>query len=164
MIEQITFWALALLTVGPAVMVVTARNIFHAGLWLLPTLMGVAGFYLVLGSDFLSAIQVLIYVGGIMVLLLFAVLMTRRIADPETRVRNRQTGWALLCGAAVAALLIVAMKKEFGGVLAISQAPAGTAENMGGALLGAYLLPFEIASVLLLAAVVGAIVLARGEK
>jgi len=162
--EQITFLMLALITLIPAVLVVTSRNIFHAGLWLLPTLLGVAGFYLTLGAEFLAAIQVLIYVGGIMVLLLFAILLTRRLTDPEIRVHNRQTGWAFLLGAALVGILIFAARREFGAIGPPAPIAPGTTEKMGEALLGPYLLPFEVASVLLLAAIIGAIVLARGEK
>jgi NADH:ubiquinone oxidoreductase subunit 6 (subunit J) len=162
--EQITFIILALITVIPAAFVVTSRNIFHAGLWLLPTLVGIAGLYLTLGGEFLAAIQVLIYVGGIMVLLLFAVLLTRRIADPEARTHNRLEVWGFICALALTILLVWALRQQFGGVAALTPLPAGTTANMGEALLNTYLLPFEVASVLLLAAIIGAIVIARGER
>ena len=162
--EQIIFMALTLLTVLPAVMVVSSRNVFHAGLWLLPTLVGVAGFFLTLGAEFLAAVQILIYVGGIMVLLLFAILLTRRIADPETRAHNRLEGWALLFAVAIAAILCFGVFRPLFGVTAPAPQAAGTTEQMGEALLGLYLLPFEVASVVLLAAMIGAIVLARGER
>jgi len=162
--ETLTFFALALLTLFPAVLVVTAKNIFHAGLWLIPTLVGVAGIFLTLGAEFLAAIQILVYVGGIMVLLLFAILLTRGIADPEARVHNRQTIWAFLFTLALLAMLLLGMKGEFG--LTVSALPLqnGSTERMGELLLGRYLLPFEIASLILLAAIIGAIALAKGEK
>jgi NADH:ubiquinone oxidoreductase subunit 6 (subunit J) len=162
--ETLTFFALALLTLFPAVLVVTAKNIFHAGLWLIPTLLGVAGIFLTLGAEFLAAIQILVYVGGIMVLLLFAILLTRGIADPEARVHNRQTIWAFLFTLALLAMLLLGMKGEFG--LTVSALPLqnGSTERMGELLLGRYLLPFEIASLILLAAIIGAIALAKGEK
>lgn len=164
MSETLTFFALALLTLFPAVLVVTAKNIFHAGLWLIPTLLGVAGIFLTLGAEFLAAIQILVYVGGIMVLLLFAILLTRGIADPEARVHNRQTIWAFLFTLALLAMLLLGMKGEFG--LTVSALPLqnGSTERMGELLLGRYLLPFEIASLILLAAIIGAIALAKGEK
>jgi len=161
--EQITFILLALITLLPAAMVVTSRNIFHAGLWLLPTFVGIAGFFLTLGAEFLAAIQILIYVGGIMVLLLFAILLTRRIGDPEARMHNRLEGWAFIFAVAIAVILILSARQQFGDTAAPSPLPEGTTAKMGEALLGPYLLPFEIASVLLLAAIVGAIVMARGE-
>jgi NADH-quinone oxidoreductase subunit J len=165
MTETITFAVLAVLTLFPAVLVVTARNIFHAGLWLIPTLIGVAGMFLTLGAEFLAAIQVLVYVGGIMVLLLFAILLTRRIGDPEARVHNRQTVWAFLFSLATMVVLVLGAKREFGFTQSVLPLPTnGTTEKMGELLLGPYLLPFEIASVILLAAVIGAIVLAKGEK
>lgn len=163
MAEHITFWLLAALTLIPAVMVVTARNILHAGLWLLPTLLGVAGFFLVLGSDFLAAVQVLIYVGGIMVLLLFALLLTRRIADPEATSHNQAVGWSFLFSLTTGVILIWATVGRFGASPA-GPPPSGSTERIGEALLGPYLLPFEVASVLLLAAIIGAIVVARGER
>jgi len=117
-----------------------------------------------LGAEFLAAIQVLVYVGGIMVLLLFAILLTRRIGDPEARVHNRQTVWAFLFSLATMAVLLIGAKGEFGLTQSVLPLPNGSTERMGELLLGPYLLPFEIASVILLAAVIGAIVLAKGEK
>jgi NADH:ubiquinone oxidoreductase subunit 6 (subunit J) len=164
MTESITFAILAVLTLFPAVLVVTSRNIFHAGLWLIPTLVGVAGLFLTLGAEFLAAIQILVYVGGIMVLLLFAILLTRGLADPEARVHNRQTVWAFICSIALLAVLLLGMKAEFGSTVSALSLPNGSTERMGELLLGRYLLPFEIASLILLAAIIGAIVLAKGEK
>jgi NADH-quinone oxidoreductase subunit J len=164
MTEQIIFWALAILTVIPAIFVVTSRNLFHAGLWLLPTLFGVAGFFLTLGAEFLAAVQILIYVGGIMVLILFAVLLTRRIADPETNMQNRLTVWAVLAFFCIILILMKVAISQFDKGGAPAAAPAGTTADMGTALLGTYLLPFEVASIVLLAAIIGAIVIARGEK
>ncbi|NIM04235.1 MAG: NADH-quinone oxidoreductase subunit J [Armatimonadetes bacterium] len=162
--ELITFLALAFITVVPAVMVVGSRNVFHAGLWLIPTLIGVAGFYLTLGAEFVAAIQVLIYVGGIMVLLLFAILLTRRIGDPEARLHNRMQWWALLFALVIGVILHLSIRGQFGAIYAAAVPPEGTTAKMGEALLGPYLLPFEIASIVLLAAIIGAIVLARGER
>ncbi len=162
--SELVFYLLAIFTLIPAIFVVTSRNIFHAGLWLLPTLLGVAGFFLTLANEFLAAAQVLIYVGGIMVLLLFAILLTRRISDPEVSVHNRFEGWALLFAGAIVALLISLTWRELGGKTALMHVPVGTTEQMGTALLGRYLLPFELVSVILLAAIIGAIVIARGER
>jgi NADH-quinone oxidoreductase subunit J len=162
--ELITFAALALITLFPAVMVVASRSVFRAGLWLVPTLVGIAGFYLTLGAEFLAAVQVLIYVGGIMVLLLFAILLTRRIGDPEARSHGRLQGLAFIFAAAIAAVLIWSFRVPFAGIFANTPPPEGTTANMGEALLGPYLLAFEITSIVLLAAIIGAIVLARGER
>ena len=164
MTEQIIFWALAILTVIPAIFVVTSRNLFHAGLWLLPALFGVAGFFLTLGAEFLAAVQILVYVGGIMVLILFAVLLTRRIADPEIKMQNRLTGWAALSFLGIIIILIKVANSQFSNVGAPAVAPSGTTAEMGTALLETYLLPFEVASIVLLAAIIGAIVIARGKK
>jgi NADH:ubiquinone oxidoreductase subunit 6 (subunit J) len=165
MTETITFWLLAALTVIPALFVVTSRNIFRAGLWLLPTLLGVAGFFLVLGSDFLWAVQMLIYIGGVMVLLLFAILLTRHIADPDAVSHNGFAGWAAFFAIMIGIVLAVSLHSQFKTIAPVSATPpAGDTASIGNALLTTYLLPFEVASVLLLAAIIGAIVIARGDK
>ncbi len=157
---------LIMLTITPAFMVVTSRNIVHAAVYLGLTFVGVAGLYFLLNAPFLGAAQVLIYVGAITVLIMFALMMTaqRLIREPRNALPNRVL-------AAVTALVLFGIL----GVWVPSQpvmaageaAPVGPNEyldKLAEALLGKYLLPFEIASVLLLAALVGAIVLAKEEK
>ena len=155
----IVFYALAVLTVGGAALVAFSRNILHSALALLGTLTGVAGLYLHLGADFLGISQLLIYVGGILVLLLFAVLLTTRIGD--IKASNKSLGWpvALPVSLAVAAGLAALVLRVDWPLTEVVAAP--TTARLGHAFLREYLLPFELASLVLLMALVGAMVLAR---
>lgn len=157
----VAFWVLSVVTIGAALMVVAVRNLIHAILFLILSFVGVAGLYITLSADFVAVAQILIYVGAISVLMLFAVFLTPRAArdNAETSLR----GPAVVLAALVAFTLgAVAVATDW------SEARAGplseTAEAIGEALLTKYVLPFEIASVLLLAAMVGAIVLVREDR
>jgi len=151
--------ATTLLVSGAAV--VAARNLVRAAFWLLPCFLSVAGLFVLLGAYFLAAIQVLIYVGAIMLLLLFVLMLTRDIAEPQAAAHNRQAGWAIVAAGLVAAVT-VGVVSRYSWPLTLAQAPSD-AGAIGEALLRTYLLPFEVASVLLLAAIIGAIVIARSE-
>lgn len=155
----VAFYVLAALAVGGGAFVAFARNILHSAFSLLATLAGVAGLYLFAGADFVGVTQILVYVGGILVLLLFAVLLTNQIGT--VRLSNP----ALPRGAAVLVALALG-----GGLAALALGVAWptttavatpTTARLGDALLHEYLLPFELVSVVLLVALVGAMVLAR---
>ena len=156
----VAFWLLAVITVGSALMVVAARNLIHAVVFLMVSFVGIAGLYLTLSADFVAVTQVLLYVGAISVLILFAIVLTPRGS------RDNAETFLRLPALALAALVAVTL-----GYVAIdtdwSIADRGgfeqTASAIGDALLDKYVLPFEIASVLLLAAMIGAIVLVRPE-
>ena len=155
------FWVLSVITVGAALMVVAVRNLIHAILFLILSFVGVAGLYITLSADFVAVAQILIYVGAISVLMLFAVFLTPRAArdNAETFLQGPA---AVLAGLVAFTLGGVALATDW------SEATTGplpeTAEVIGEALLNRYLLPFEIASVLLLVAMVGAIVLVREDR
>lgn len=153
--------AVALVTMVAAVGVAVLRNVVHAAFALLLVLLGVAGLYALAGADLLAVLQILLYVGGVVVLLLFAVMLTSRMGDPAVAGRALSPVRAVLGVVALAALLgyglIVATRwPEVEGSRA-----ASTTADVGAAFLGDYLLPFEVSSVLLLAAIVGAVVIAR---
>ena len=158
----IVFYLLATVTVASAAGVAFSNNIVYSAFALMGTLLGAAGLFVLLAADFVAAIQVLIYVGGILVLTLFAVMLTHRVAD--VRISNRALGrWPTL---AVIALVGAFM----GRALAVTNwrqidpaAPAATTYGIGDGLLTSYVLPFELASVVLLAALIGAVVLSRKE-
>lgn len=155
----LVFYALAALVLVCAATVAFSRNMLHAALALLGTLVGVAGLYLWIGADFLGIAQLLVYVGGVLVLLLFAVLLTTRIADVKTSNASINPIVALPVAAAVAAALVTVLVRA---PWSITEAvPAPTTARLGDALLREYLLPFELASVVLLMALVGAMTLAR---
>jgi NADH-quinone oxidoreductase subunit J len=161
-VSTAVFYLIALLTVGSAGMVAFSRNIIYSAFSLLGTFMGVAGIYVFLGADFVAAVQVLIYVGGILVLILFAVMLTHRITDVE--ITNRAAGRipALLL-VALFLVLVIQTVKETPWVKAKEVVYVATTAKIGDSLLYEYLLPFELASLVLLGAMIGAVVLSRKE-
>jgi NADH-quinone oxidoreductase subunit J len=160
--QAVVFWIFAALTVGSAAVVVLSRTLIHSAFALLVTFFGVAGLYVLLGADFLAATQLLVYVGGILVLLLFGVMLTHRIYDLDLRAGTIQ----LASGAIVAFGLFVilsalALKTEWP---AAERAPAPTTVEIGRMFMGEFLLPFEAASVLLLVALLGAAMIVRRRR
>jgi NADH-quinone oxidoreductase subunit J len=153
------FYLLAGLVLVSAGGVAFSRNILHSAFALIGTLGGVAGMYLYLGADFVGVVQILIYVGGILVLLLFAVLLTNRIGD--VKITNGSVG--ILAGAGAAAVVLAPLLKvAIGGPWKQTETTAApTTRRLGDAFLTEYLLVFELASVILLMALVGSMVLAR---
>jgi len=160
-VTEAFFFALAAFTVAAALLVVLARNIVHSAVALIFSFCGVAGIYVLLDAEFLAAVQVLIYVGGITILLLFAIMLTTRIAS-RTEVFNEQVWASALVAVGITAILVYA---SVTGIQVSGEAPAPreTTSTLGRLLLTTHVLPFEVTSVLLLAAMVGAIILARRE-
>ncbi len=161
-VSTAVFYLIALMTVASAAMVAFSRNIIYSAFSLLGTFMGVAGLYIFLGADFVAAVQVLIYVGGILVLILFAVMLTHRITDVE--ITNRAAGGipALVIVGVLLYLLIDTMGAA-PWVKAKEILYTPTSAIIGDFFLYTYLLPFELASLVLLAALIGAVVLSRKE-
>lgn len=156
----IAFWVLAVITLGAAGGVVASRNLMHAVLMLILSFLGVAGFFLLLSADFLAMAQIIIYVGAIAVLMLFAIMLTP--AQERDNGETRMIAPALLLSIALATVFIfVALDTDWS---VVATDPGLTAADLGNALLSTWVLPFEIASVLLTAAMVGAIMLARTEQ
>ena len=156
------FYILAAFTVWAAAVVVLGKNIVRAAVALIFTFCGMAALYVLLDAEFLAAVQVLIYVGGITILLLFAIMLTSRISSATARVINDQV---ILSAIAAGGLLVGLIYAAVRGIPALSGPPRlpETAPFLGRALLTTYALPFEVVSILLLAGMVGAIVLARKE-
>ena len=163
---QLAFYAFAALTIGSGLLAATARKIVHSAFSLLATFFGVAGIYAVLGSDFMAVTQVVVYVGGILVLLVFGVLLTDRVPDEYRVTRPRNYLPAVLA----AGLVFCGLAWAIGGtswsrlphVLDDPGAATPTTAELGRSLLTDYLLPFEFASILLLVVLVGAARVARG--
>jgi len=161
---QALFLLLALVAVGSALLVVTTRNMVHAALWLVVTLGSVAGVYLLLAAEFLAWVQVLIYVGAVVVLLLFALMLTKAPTGPQPDLNAARALPAAVVAALVAAVLIVTVVAGFSSVeLDLDDTVVGSAEMTGATIFEKWVLPFEVLSVLLLAALIGAIVLSRGD-
>lgn len=154
------FIIVAIFTVGGALGVVATRNVVHAALFLLLSLLGAAGAYLLLFAEFLALVQVLIYGGAVTIVVLFAVMLTRSSEYPRIT-DNRQWPLALLMAAALAAVLGAAFWIA-PPVVAEPQAPAFT--GLAASLFTKWALPFEIASLVLLVALIGAIIIARAQN
>jgi NADH-quinone oxidoreductase subunit J len=156
------FYAFAAFTVLCAAGVAFSGSVVYSAFALLGTLFGVAALYVFLAADFVAAAQFLIYIGGVLVLILFAVMLTSRIAD--VAVSNRSVGRlpALVLVTAAAAVMGRAIAKARWPV--VEQLPdAPTIHAIGNGFLGPYVLPFELASFVLLAVLVGAVVVSRKE-
>ena len=159
---SLAFFALAFLIIVASLMVVSSKNIFHCAVFLILALFGVAGIFVLLEAPLLAAAQVLIYVGAISILLIFAVMLTARIADGSVRHVNEQvpTGLVISLG-----LLIIMLYSIWETPFAISGAPVaeGAGKKLGELFLTKFVLPFEIVSVLLLAALIAALVIAKKD-
>ena len=156
------FLLLGAIAVASALLVVTTPHLVHAALWLVVTLGSVAGVYLVLAAEFVAWVQVLIYVGAVVVLLLFALMLTRAPTGPQPDLTVRRALPAAVVGLLVAVLLGVTVVAGFQDVrIDLDRALVGSAEVTGETVFRRWVLPFEVLSVLLLAALVGAIVLSR---
>jgi len=166
--EQIIFLVVAIFTLGSGFMVVTTGNLVHAALWLVSTLFGVAVIFALLSAGFLAVVQVVVYIGAIAILFIFAVMLTRKDMRDQGPQMNR--GW--WAGALISVLV-------FGGLLFLLQGWSGLSKTaaaipsgfdavaeLGNALVSpnAFVLPFEVASVLLVAALVGAVYVAFNRK
>jgi len=154
------FYGVAALVLGSALYVVVGKNLVHSAFALVAAFFGVAVFYVYLGADFLAGAQVLIYVGGILTLLLFGVMLTNRIYNLNLRSGTIQVVPGALSAGLVFALLVWIIQSVDWGAMDAGD-PGPTSESIGRLLMGDYLLPFEIASVLLLIALMGAAMLVR---
>jgi len=157
---DLAFWMVVLMTVGGAAAVVLNKNLVYSAIALLFTFFGVAGLYVFLWADFLAGVQVIIYVGGILVLIIFGIMLTNRITSvniSHTSVQRRIGGIVAL---GVFAILVV-MIQNTPWLQAESVEPVQTVGKIGYLLMMDYLLPFEVASLLLLAALMGAAMLSR---
>ena len=161
--EQVLFFLLAAFTVALALMVVLAQNIVRSAVALIFSFCGLAGLYVLLDAEFLAAVQVLIYVGGITILLLFAILLTSRIAGRGVRVLNEQKGANAVVAVGLMVLLGWAAWRGLPALTSRPNQPQNT-RRIGELLMTTYALPFEAVSILLLAGMVGAIYLARKEE
>ncbi|WP_330235678.1 NADH-quinone oxidoreductase subunit J family protein [Streptomyces sp. NBC_00566] len=162
---EIAFLLVGLVTLGAALITVTTRQLVHAALWLVVTLGGLAVEYLLLTAEFIAWVQVLIYVGSVVVLLLFGLMLTRAPIgrSPDADSGNRVP--ALVVAAASATALVWVVTDAFRATWIDLDGPAaGTTRVTGESLFRHWVLPFEALSVLLLAALVGAIVLSRKNK
>lgn len=160
--EVLAFWALAVTLVGSGLAVVLTKNLFHAVLWLALSLVGTAGVFLLLEAEYLAAVQLLLYAGGIITIVVFAIVVTERLVGQ----RLSQTTGRLVPGTIIAAGLLALILR------AVSQQPSvatrppmsdDLTRRLGEAMLTRYVLPFELLAVLMLAALLGATYFARPD-
>jgi len=165
LIDTVFFYAFALLTLGGGILTITRRNAVHSAIWLIVSLLGVAGLYLQLHAEFLFAVQIVLYVGGIMVLFLFVIMLVNLDQAAKERQFNRQWTIALAAVAAVGVEIgyfFYRGQDSFRlGAAAVPAPAVGNVEMLADSLFRDYLLPFEIASILLLVAIVGSVVMAK---
>ena len=167
MLETILFYIFATVAVASAILVITQRNVVHSAMFLAATLLAVAGIFLTLHAEFLAGVQVIVYVGGILVLFVFVIMLISLNRISAERQFNRQWTLALVTsGILIFEFAYVIYKGKDSFVLPTVVAPAalpavGNSQMVGTALYTSYLLPFEIASILLLVAIVGAVVLSK---
>jgi len=161
----VAFWVLSGITIAGGLMVMLARNLMHAIIFLIVSFLGMAGLFLTLSADFIAIAQVLIYVGAISVLLVFAMMLTPLASRDNSNSVYALPGMALgvLFAAIVGFVAVDVEWPELTGAALDARSFSSTVEAIGDALLGPYVLAFEVASVLLLAALIGAIVLVHEE-
>ncbi len=172
MLDSIIFYFFAGVAVLSAALMVTRRNTIHSAVFLVTTLLATAGIFLQLRAEFLFITQIILYVGGIMVLFIFVIMLVRLdVALHQIRFRmQRLVAFlvAIALGMEVTVILFLARQLPGGGLLIQGSAPAEklapNSEELAKSLFSTYLLPFEIASVLLLVAMVGAVVMAKNKK
>ena len=157
---SVAFWVLSVLTLASAGGVMASRNLIHAVLFLIVAFLGVAGFFVLLSADFLAMAQVIIYVGAISVLVLFAIVLT-----PRAERDNSETAMvlpAIFLGVTLMAIMLFVLYDANWSVTATE--PSLSAAVLGSSLLSVWVLPFELASVLLTAALVGSLMLVRSQS
>ena len=157
------FWFIAIFTVISAITVVVNNQLLYSAIALLFTLFGVAGMYIFLWADFIAGVQLLFYIGGINVLIIFGIMLTNRISSVRLSQTNVQQGIGGVVGLWTFIMLTVVITKtqwyQSPGI-----EPSSTVYELGTLLMTKYLLPFEAASILLLGALIGAAILSRQEN
>ena len=162
MMSIIIFYCIAAVVLISSLLAVTLKNLFHSALFLALSLVGVAGIYLFLGAEFLAAIQVLIYVGAIVTLIIFVIMLTARISDKSIRQTNQQKFISFIVAMSIFILLSsIILKKEIVHTFIRENVKVS---DIGRELITTYGLPFEVISVVLLASLIGALYIARADK
>lgn len=162
-VQFAVFALLTLITLGGALGVVTSRTLFHGALFLVLSFAGVVGYYVLLDAGFLAAVQLLIYIGAIAILILFAIMLSRGLMAQRQSQRNDQLWIAALVALLTFVVLGVVLWQVDWPVVSgeALSSPSVSTSRLGQDLLGPYMIPFEVASVLLFVALVGAVILAR---
>ena len=165
--ERIIFYILAFLIIGLAIMSITTKKLYRATMYLLFVLVAISGIYFLMEYNFMGAVQLSVYAGGIMVLFIYAVLLTDQIGKPlrDTTWKRKLVAGIISIGAAALSIYAII---SFQGINKTYESTVTTVDQIGMKLLsyesGGFVLPFEVVSILLLAAMIGAIVIAKAKK
>lgn len=166
--QEVVFWTISVLMSLAAIRVVTTRNVIHAALYLVGTLLGAAGLYILMLAEFLAWAQVLVYVGAVVVLMLFGLMLTRAPIGSQSYDNNQRRLAAISAGAIFGVTTWVLVDAFEGRTIDLSsgstEGAGPTSRSIGEVIFSNYVLPFEVVSVLLLAALIGAIVIARKDE
>lgn len=162
-LEVVTFWVLSILLVGSALAVVLTKNLFHSVLWLALALTGTAGVFLMLNAEFLAGVQILLYAGGVVTVVVFAIVVTERLVGTRLSHTSRRIASGGVIAAVFLGLMLEALSKS---PMPLTRIPmeSDPTRLIGMALMTKYLLPFELLAVLLLVSLLAASYLARPEE
>lgn len=160
--EVLAFWALAAILVGSGLAVVLSTNLFHAVLWLALSLVGTAGVFLLLEAEYLAAVQLLLYAGGIITVMVFAIVVTERLVGQKLSQTNGRLAGGTIVSAGLLALIVRSVSQQS---LTVTRPPVtdDLTRTLGEAVLTRYVLPFELLAFLMLAALLGATYFARPD-
>jgi NADH:ubiquinone oxidoreductase subunit 6 (subunit J) len=162
-VQVVAFWAFAALLVGSGLAVVVGRNLFHSVLWLALALVSTAGIFVTLNAEFVAAVQILLYAGGVITVVVFAIVVTERLVGERLSQVSRHIASGAIVSAGVLALLISAIRRAQI-ALPLPPPPAELTRQLGTSLLTRFVLPFELLAVLLLVGLLAASYFARPEE
>ena len=158
-IIPIVFWIMTVFTLGGAIGVVSSKSLFHSALFLILSFFGVTGYYVLLSAGFLAVVQLMVYAGAIAILILFAIMFSRRPMAPESQANHQW--WLSLPLSILLFIVLVVIVGSASWPVSGAEPTGDVVKQLGVAFLGSYLIPFEVVSVLLSVAMIGAIFLAR---
>lgn len=161
---QLGVYSLMALVLTAALAVVTLRNLFHSALCLAGVLIGTAIIYVGLRAEFLAMVQILLYVGAVMTLIIFAIMLTEHLGEKTIRQNNRQSPIAIICLLGFITVLSVVMIRTPWHITSKTLHATTSVFSLGKALMGQYVFPFEVISVILVAALIGAVVIAKKDS
>jgi len=160
MTEQIVFFIFTIMVLGGGLGVVSTKNLYYAALFLSLSFSGMAGYFIMLNAGFLAAVQIIVYVGAIAILILFAIMLSRKVMTTNEPQSNKQN-WLALIVTPLLYLTLIFLIVNVNWPVSGAAPALDVLTQMGAQFLGGYVIPFEVVSVLLLVALIGAIILAR---
>jgi NADH-quinone oxidoreductase subunit J len=160
-ITQILFWALSVIALGSAIMVISSKNPVFSVIWLIITFFAISGHYVLLNAQFLAIVNIIVYAGAIMVLFLFVLMLMNldKSAEPQKKAWLKVIGG--VAGGSLLVVLVAALRHTEAQTTELGSGNIGLIENLGKALFGDYVVPFEISSILFLSAMVGAVIIGK---